>query len=177
MLSELEELLDVIAFLSTASYTLGTQGEFKSLTGESTLERAMATSCDGGHARRARGQRISTVLKIMRYVLMDVLRIVRSSATPLLPGRHRRPAAVRRQRAAVLLSLLDVVVLLIPLVTIVFGIVLTDGRAVQRTAPVPQPVARPHSSTDLFAGLVIPLSAAFVVGVSIPVSRTARPTP
>ncbi len=113
---------------------------------------------------------MSTVLKIMRYVLMDVLRnrwvigyalffVAVTDVLLRLGGSGPRA----------LLSLLNVVVLLIPLVTIVFGTIYWHGAREFNELLLSQPVARTTLFHGLFAGLVIPLSAAFVVGVSIPV--------
>ncbi|MBK7834773.1 MAG: ABC transporter permease [Gemmatimonadetes bacterium] len=113
---------------------------------------------------------MSTVLKIMRYVLMDVLRnrwvigyalFFLAVTDVLLRLGGSGPRA--------LLSLLNVVVLLIPLVTIVFGTIYWHGAREFNELLLSQPVARATLFHGLFAGLVIPLSAAFVVGVSIPV--------
>lgn len=113
---------------------------------------------------------MSTIFKIMRYVLMDVLRnrwvigyalFFLAVTDVLLRLGGSGPRA--------LLSLLNVVVLLIPLVTIVFGTIYWHGAREFNELLLSQPVARTTLFHGLFAGLVIPLSVAFVVGVSIPV--------
>lgn len=113
---------------------------------------------------------MSTIFKIMRYVLMDVLRnrwvigyalffVAVTDVLLRLGGSGPRA----------LLSLLNVVVLLIPLVTIVFGTIYWHGAREFNELLLSQPVARTTLFHGLFAGLVIPLSVAFIVGVSIPV--------
>lgn len=67
-----------------------------------------------------------------------------------------------------LLSLLNVVLLLIPLVTIVFGTIYWHGAREFTELLLAQPVRRNTLFHGLFAGLVVPLSAAFVLGVSVP---------
>ncbi|MFN8665889.1 MAG: ABC transporter permease subunit [Gemmatimonadaceae bacterium] len=113
---------------------------------------------------------MSTIFKIMRYVLMDVLRnrwvigyalFFLAITDVLLRLGGSGPRA--------LLSLLNVVVLLIPLVSIVFGTIYWHGAREFNELLLSQPVARTTLFHGLFAGLVIPLSVAFVVGVSIPV--------
>jgi Cu-processing system permease protein len=113
---------------------------------------------------------MSTIFKIMRYVLLDVLRnrwvigyalFFLAVTDVLLRLGGSGPRA--------LLSLLNVVVLLIPLVTIVFGTIYWHGAREFNELLLSQPVARTTLFHGLFAGLIIPLSVAFVVGVSIPV--------
>lgn len=67
-----------------------------------------------------------------------------------------------------LLSLLNVVVLLIPLVTIVFGTIYWHSSREFTELLLAQPVERRAIFHGLFAGLVLPLSMAFAVGVAIP---------
>lgn len=67
-----------------------------------------------------------------------------------------------------LLSLLNVVVLLIPLVTIVFGTIYWHSSREFTELLLAQPVERRAIFHGLFAGLVLPLSVAFGVGVTIP---------
>jgi len=67
-----------------------------------------------------------------------------------------------------LLSLLNVVVLFIPLVTIVFGTIYWHGAREFIELLLAQPVQRGALFHGLFAGLVLPLSGAFLAGVIIP---------
>lgn len=109
------------------------------------------------------------IIRIMRYVLLDVLRnrwvigyfIFFAVATDVLLR-----LAGTGPRA--LVSLLNVVLLLIPLVTIVFGTIYWHGQREFNELLLTQPVARSTLFHGLFAGLVFPLSAAFAAGVSLP---------
>lgn len=113
---------------------------------------------------------MASVGKIVRYVVLDVVRnrwvlayavFFLAITDVLLRLGGTGPRA--------LLSLLNVVVLLIPLVTIVFGTIYWHGAREFNELLLTQPVARGTLFHGLFAGLVIPLSVAFVVGVTIPV--------
>lgn len=112
---------------------------------------------------------MSTILRIMRYVVLDVLRnrwvlayllffAVATDVLLRLGGTGPRA----------LVSLLNLVLLLIPLVTIVFGTIYWHGAKEFNELLLTQPVGRTPLFHGLFAGLVLPLSAAFVVGVSAP---------
>ncbi|MEO7963868.1 MAG: ABC transporter permease subunit [Gemmatimonadaceae bacterium] len=111
------------------------------------------------------------ISKVVRYVLLDVLRnrwvlayalFFFATTDILLRLGGSGPRA--------LLSLLNVVLLLIPLVTIVFGTIYWHGAREFNELLLSQPVERSTLFHGLFAGLVIPLSLAFVVGISIPLA-------
>lgn len=112
---------------------------------------------------------MSTIAKIVRYVILDVLRnrwvlayaLFFFAVTDIL-------LRLGGTGPRALLSLLNVVVLLIPLVTIVFGTIYWHGAREFNELLLSQPVTRSTLFHGLFAGLVIPLSAAFVVGVTLP---------
>jgi Cu-processing system permease protein len=76
-----------------------------------------------------------------------------------------------------LVSLINVVILLIPLVTIVFGTIYWHGAREFTELLLAQPVRRSTLFHGLFAGLVFPLAIAFVAGVSIPVILHRAVTP
>jgi Cu-processing system permease protein len=114
--------------------------------------------------------RLTSVAKVVRYVILDVVRnrwvlayalFFFALTDVLLRLGGSGPRA--------LLSLLNVVILLIPLVTIVFGTIYWHGAREFNELLLTQPVARGTLFHGLFAGLVIPLSVAFMVGVTIPV--------
>ena len=110
-----------------------------------------------------------TILKIVRYELQNVLRsrwVIAYSLFFLLITEALLRLAGSSPRA--LLSLLNVVVLLIPLVTIVFGTIYWHGAREFTELLLAQPVRRSTLFHGLFAGLVLPLSAAFAIGVTIP---------
>jgi hypothetical protein len=67
-----------------------------------------------------------------------------------------------------LLSLLNVVLLLLPLVTVVFGTLYVYNAREFIEMLLAQPVGRGALYTGLFGGLALPLAGAFLVGVGIP---------
>jgi Cu-processing system permease protein len=110
-----------------------------------------------------------TATRIMRYVLLDVLRnrwvlgyalffLVATDALLRLDGTGARA----------IISLLNLVLLLVPMVTIVFGTMYWHGAREFNELLLTQPVDRTSLFHGLFAGLVLPLSAAFATGVSVP---------
>jgi Cu-processing system permease protein len=112
---------------------------------------------------------MKTATRIMRYVLLDVLRnrwvlgyalffLVTTDALLRLNGSDARA----------IISLLNLVLLLVPLVTIVFGTMYWHGAREFNELLLTQPVDRSSLFHGLFAGLVMPLSAAFAIGVGIP---------
>lgn len=113
---------------------------------------------------------MKTILKVVRYELQNVIRnrwvlgyaLLFFLATELL---LRLGGTTPRA----ILSLLNVVLLLVPLVTIVFGTIYWHGAREFTELLLAQPVPRSALFHGLFAGLVLPLSAAFVAGVSLPV--------
>jgi len=112
---------------------------------------------------------VRTILKIVRYELENVVRnrwVLAYGAFFLLVTDVLLRLGGSTPRA--LLSLLNVVVLLIPLVTIVFGTIYWHGAREFTELLLAQPVERRSLFHGLFAGLVFPLSAAFVSGVMIP---------
>jgi Cu-processing system permease protein len=109
------------------------------------------------------------ILKIVRYELENVLRnrwVIAYGLFFLIVTDVLLRLGGTGPRA--LLSLLNVVLLLIPLVTIVFGTIYWHGAREFTELLLTQPVARPALFHGLFAGLVFPLSAAFILGTSIP---------
>lgn len=113
---------------------------------------------------------MTTILKIVRYVILDVLRnrwVIAYALFFLAVTDVLLRLGGTGPRA--LLSLLNVVVLIIPLVTIVFGTIYWHGAREFNELLLSQPVARPTLFHGLFAGLILPLWAAFIIGVTIPV--------
>jgi Cu-processing system permease protein len=112
---------------------------------------------------------MSTILKVVRYELRNVMRsrwvlayglffLVTTELLLRLGGSTPRA----------LLSLLNIVVLFIPLVTIVFGTIYWHASREFTELLLAQPVQRGALFHGLFAGLVLPLSAAYLIGVSLP---------
>lgn len=114
---------------------------------------------------------MTTIFKIVRYELQNVLRsrwVIAYALFFLVITEVLLRLGGSSPRA--LLSLLNVVVLLIPLVTIVFGTIYWHGAREFTELLLAQPVRRSTLFHGLFAGLVLPLSAAFVAGVTIPLA-------
>jgi Cu-processing system permease protein len=112
---------------------------------------------------------MKTILKVVRYELRNVIRnrwVIAYALFFLITTELLLRLGGSTPRA--LLSLLNVVVLLIPLVTIVFGTIYWHGSREFTELLLAQPVRRGSLFHGLFAGLVFPLSAAFVVGVVVP---------
>jgi Cu-processing system permease protein len=112
---------------------------------------------------------MTTIIKIFRYELQNVVRsrwVIAYGIFFLIITETLLRLGGSSPRA--LLSLLNVVVLLIPLVTIVFGTIYWHGAREFTELLLAQPVRRSTLFHGLFAGLVIPLSAAFVFGVTVP---------
>lgn len=107
--------------------------------------------------------------RILRYVLADVMRnrwilgyalffLVATDLLVRLGGTGPRALA----------SLLNLVLALVPLVTVVFGTIYWHGAREFTELLLTQPVERSTLFHGLFAGLVVPLVGAFALGVSIP---------
>jgi Cu-processing system permease protein len=112
---------------------------------------------------------VSTILKVVRYELRNVMRnrwVIAYALFFLILTELLLRLGGSTPRA--LLSLLNVGVLLIPLVTIVFGTIYWQGSREFTELLLAQPVRRGALFHGLFAGLVFPLSIAFVTGVSLP---------
>lgn len=110
-----------------------------------------------------------TILTIVRYELRNVARnrwVLSYALFFLVATELLLRLGGTAPRA--LLSLLNLVVLLIPLVTIVFGTIYWHGAREFTELLLAQPVARSALFHGLFAGLVIPLSAAWLAGVTLP---------
>ena len=111
---------------------------------------------------------MNTTAKIIRYELRDVLRSRALIAYALfflgLTETLLRFGA--GPRAA--LSLMNVVLLLIPLVSIVFGTMYLYHAREFTELLLAQPVRRRQLFVGQFLGLAIPLSAAFLVGLGTP---------
>lgn len=112
---------------------------------------------------------MTSIGRILRYVLADVVRnrwvlgyaiffLVATDLLVRLGGTGPRA----------LVSLLNLVLTLVPLVTIVFGTIYWHGAREFNELLLTQPVGRSTLFHGLFAGLVVPLVAAFALGVTLP---------
>jgi Cu-processing system permease protein len=112
---------------------------------------------------------MTTILQIVRYELRNVVRnrwVIAYALFFLVVTELLLRLGGSSPHA--LLSLMNVVLLIIPLVTIVFGTIYWHGSREFTELLLAQPVPRAALFHGLFAGLVLPLSAAFVAGVSVP---------
>jgi Cu-processing system permease protein len=110
-----------------------------------------------------------TALKVLRYELRDLRRsrwimgyalLLLLLTDALLRFGGGGPRAV--------LSLLNVVLVFVPLVSIVFGAMYLYGARDFVELLLAQPVRRSRLFIGLFGGLAVPLAAAFVLGVGLP---------
>lgn len=107
--------------------------------------------------------------RIMRYVLLDVMRnrwVIAYALFFFLSTDVLLRLGGTGGRAIV--SLLNIVLILVPLVTVVFGTMYWHGAREFNELLLTQPVKRSTLFHGLFAGLVVPLSLAFIAGVSVP---------
>jgi Cu-processing system permease protein len=111
---------------------------------------------------------MSTTLKIMRYELRDVLRsrsiIVYAAFFLVVTETLLRFAG----GAKAALSLMNVVLLLIPLVSIVFSTIYLYHAREFTEMLLAQPVRRTQLFAGQFLGLAAPLSGAFALGLLVP---------
>ena len=75
----------------------------------------------------------------------------------------------------VVLSLLNVVLLFVPLVSVVFGTMYVYGAREFMELLLAQPVGRRSLFAGLYLGLALPLAGAFLLGVGLPFVIHARP--
>lgn len=112
-----------------------------------------------------------TIAKIVRFELANVARnrwVIAYAAFFFVVSDVLLRLGGSAPRA--LLSLLNVVLLLIPLVTIVFGTIYWHSSREFTELLLTQPVQRSALYHGLFAGLVLPLSAAFAIGITVPLA-------
>jgi len=117
----------------------------------------------------AAGQAASVTAKVAAYQLRNALRsrwLLGYAAFFLLATDALLRFGGDGTRAVI--SLTNVVLLVVPLVTIVFGVMyLYDAREFIELL-LAQPVSRPQLYRGLYAGLALPLAGAFVGGVGAP---------
>lgn len=112
---------------------------------------------------------MSTTLKVLKYELRDVLRgrwVIAYAAFFLL----LTEALLRfgGTGGSALLSLMNVVLLVIPLMSLLFGAMYLYGAREFNELLLSQPVSRPQLFGGLYLGLALPLALAFAAGVSLP---------
>lgn len=112
---------------------------------------------------------MTTTLKIVRYQLSDVLRsraVIGYALFFLVVTEALLRFGDGGTRA--LLSLINVVLLLVPLVSIAFGTVYAYDAREFTELLLAQPIRRRQLFAGLYLGLAVPLSAAFAAGVGLP---------
>jgi Cu-processing system permease protein len=112
---------------------------------------------------------MNATVKIIRYELRDVLRsrwLISYALFFLLVTDALLRFSGSGAKAA--LSLMNVVLLLIPLVTIVYGTMYLYNAREFTELLLAQPVRRRHLFGGQYLGLALPLAAAFVAGIAIP---------
>ena len=114
---------------------------------------------------------MNTTLKIVKYELQDVIRgrwvilytVFFALATEIL-------IQFGGTGSRVIVSLMNVVLILIPLVSIVFGTMYVYHARNFIELLLSQPVSRHALFGGLYAGLALPLSFGFILGVGIPLA-------
>lgn len=115
-----------------------------------------------------------TIAKIIRYELRDVLRS-RSLIAYALFFLLITEALLRfGDGARAVVSLMNIVLLLIPLVAIVFGTMYLYHAREFTELLLAQPVRRAQLFAGQFLGLAMPLAAAFLLGLGVPVLLRVR---
>jgi Cu-processing system permease protein len=112
---------------------------------------------------------MSVTAKIIKYELSDVLRsrwLIAYTLFFLVVTDALLRFAGDGSKA--LLSLMNIVLIIIPLVNIVFGTMWLYNAREFVELLLAQPVGRKQLFTGLFLGLTVPLSSGFLLGVSIP---------
>jgi Cu-processing system permease protein len=107
--------------------------------------------------------------KIIKYVLLDILRNrILVSYTVLLLGITMTLWLLQDNPTKALLSLLNIVLIVVPLVSIVFSTIYYYNSVEFIELLVCQPIRRRHILLSIYFGLAVSLLIAFVVGVGIP---------
>jgi Cu-processing system permease protein len=116
---------------------------------------------------------MNTTLKIARYELRDVLRSRSLFAYALFFFLVTETLLRFAGGAKAALSLMNVVLLLIPLVSIVFGTIYLYHAREFTEMLLAQPVRRTQLFVGQFIGLAVPLTAAFTLGFGAPFTMHA----
>ena len=110
-----------------------------------------------------------TALKVLKFQLRDLLRSRwLLGYTLLLLGLTEALLRFGGSGPRAVISLLNVVLILVPLVGIVFGTMYLYGAREFIELLLAQPVGRPALFTGLYAGLALPLALGFLLGVGLP---------
>ncbi len=109
------------------------------------------------------------LLKIIRYQIHDISRskwiIIYTTFFLLITYGL---ISFSNDSSKVILSLLNVALIIIPLVSIIFGTVYLYNNKDYITLILSQPIKRTSLYLGLYLGLVIPLTASFLLGIGVP---------
>jgi Cu-processing system permease protein len=112
---------------------------------------------------------MNTALKVLRFQLRDVLRNRWMIGYGLLLlGLTETLFRLGGGGERAVVSLLNVVLIFVPLVSVMFGTLYLYGAREFIELLLAQPVGRPALFAGLYAGLALPLTLAFAVGVGTP---------
>src|SRR6516162_5341405 len=109
------------------------------------------------------------MLKIVKYVITDILRNrIVAAYTIFLFAISFTLFNLEDSSSKALLSLLNIILIIIPLISIIFSTIYVYNSAEFIELLVSQPLKRKNIWISLFAGVAISLTLAFLVGAGIP---------
>lgn len=113
---------------------------------------------------------MNQILKIIRYQFYDNIRSKwLISFTILFLLLSYWLISFTAEPSKVLMSLLNLILLLLPLISIIFGTVYVYNNKNYITFMLSQPLKRTDLFSGLYFGLVIPLISSFVLGIGLPI--------
>lgn len=119
---------------------------------------------------------MTTTMRVLKYELHNVVRsrtvLAYAAVLFLMTDVLFRFGG---EGARVIISLLNVALLLVPLVSVVFGTMYVYGAREFTELLLAQPVGRRSLFAGLYLGLALPLAGAYLVGVGVPFLIHARP--
>ncbi len=112
---------------------------------------------------------MTTTLKILRYEFHNVIRnrwmiIYALFFLIMAEGLYQ----LSGEASKVILSLMNLTLLIVPLVSLIFGAMYTYNAREFVELLLSQPVDRKYLFAGMYLGLAVPLAAAFVIGVLVP---------
>jgi len=110
------------------------------------------------------------MIKIIKYVIADILRNkIVIAYTIFLLAIGMSVFNLEDNTTKGLLSLLNIVLIVVPLVCIIFSTIYIYNSAEFVELLVSQPLQRKHIWLSLFSGIALALTLAFFIGIGIPV--------
>lgn len=108
--------------------------------------------------------------KVIKYVIIDILRNkIMLAYTAFLLVLSLSIFSLEDNSAKGLLGLLNIILIIVPLVSIIFSTIYVYNSAEFIELLVSQPLQRKTIWTSLFTGLAVSMSLAFLIGAGIPV--------